>query len=267
MQEKFGERLELWRSVQGLGKRPRTAKFHEEIAAIIRQNLPDIDVRSACLDDQALSELAQNVGHYCPSRFNCVVSAVRYVTKNPKALRYRKLRFKNFHPPTQEEFSNLLAECDRAPKSQCGLIVRLLSLTGLRINEARQLRWKDVKADRLELPATITKNGLPRTVPFLPGTKELLTRLRCHAIGDLVLAVPSMRTALRKACNRAGVPQMSNHSFRHIFATRSLEAGVDCATVSRWLGHSDGGALLSRIYFHLATAHSMAMASKVVIAI
>jgi len=30
---------------------------------------------------------------------------------------------------------------------------------------------------------------------------------------------------------------------RHLFATRCIESGVDIPTVSRWLGHKDGGAL------------------------
>lgn len=265
--ESFCSRLSRWQSLMSLGKKEGTAQFHREIVAVIRANLPDIDQISAKMGEQKLSEFALRVSHYCPSRWNCIVSAIRYVTENPKALRYRKLHFKEFTPPTPEEFAALLSECDKAPKSLCGLTVRLLALTGLRINEARQLRWKDVKAERLDLPANITKNGLPRSIPFLPGAKEVLLRLREHATSEFVLTIPSMRTALKKACIRAGLPQMSYHSFRHYFATKCLEAGVDAATVARWLGHQCGGALLSKMYFHLSTSHSVNMASRVQIQI
>ena len=50
---------------------------------------------------------------------------------------------------------------------------------------------------------------------------------------------------------------------RHLFATRCIEAGVDIPTVSRWLGHRDGGALAMKTYGHLRDEHSVNMARKV----
>jgi len=50
---------------------------------------------------------------------------------------------------------------------------------------------------------------------------------------------------------------------RHLFATRCIESAVDIPTVSRWLGHKDGGALAMRTYGHLRDEHSQAMAAKV----
>jgi integrase len=50
---------------------------------------------------------------------------------------------------------------------------------------------------------------------------------------------------------------------RHLFATRCIESGVDIPTVSRWLGHKDGGALAMKTYGHLRDEHSQAMAAKV----
>jgi hypothetical protein len=38
---------------------------------------------------------------------------------------------------------------------------------------------------------------------------------------------------------------------------------VDIPTVSRWLGHKDGGALAMKVYGHLRDQHSSAMAQKV----
>jgi hypothetical protein len=38
---------------------------------------------------------------------------------------------------------------------------------------------------------------------------------------------------------------------------------VDIPTVSRWLGHKDGGALAMKVYGHLRDSHSTAMAQKV----
>jgi hypothetical protein len=38
---------------------------------------------------------------------------------------------------------------------------------------------------------------------------------------------------------------------------------VDIPTVSRWLGHKDGGALAMKVYGHLRDSHSVNMAQKV----
>jgi hypothetical protein len=50
---------------------------------------------------------------------------------------------------------------------------------------------------------------------------------------------------------------------RHLFATRCIESGVDIPTVSRWLGHKDGGALAMKVYGHLRNQHSASMAKLV----
>jgi integrase len=50
---------------------------------------------------------------------------------------------------------------------------------------------------------------------------------------------------------------------RHLSATRGIEAGVDIPTVSRWLGHNNGGALAKKAYGHLRDNHSAEMEIKV----
>jgi len=57
--------------------------------------------------------------------------------------------------------------------------------------------------------------------------------------------------------------RITHHDLRHLFATRCIESGVDIPTVSRWLGHKDGGALAMRTYGHLRDEHSQMMAAKV----
>jgi hypothetical protein len=58
-------------------------------------------------------------------------------------------------------------------------------------------------------------------------------------------------------------PKFTHHDFRHFFATTCIESGVDIPTVSRWLGHKDGGALAMKRYGHLRQEHSLAMIKKV----
>ena len=121
--------------------------------------------------------------------------------------------------------------------------------------------------DRIEVPGASAKNGQGRSVPMIPGALEVLARLRAVApVLDQwshVLPQPHFRRGIEKACWRAGLPRLSYHCFRHLFATRCIESGVDVPTVARWLGHRDGGALLGRMYFHLLDEHSRQMAERV----
>ena len=71
------------------------------------------------------------------------------------------------------------------------------------------------------------------------------------------------RGALARACAKLGIPGITHHDLRHLFATRCIESGVDIPTVSRWLGHKDGGALAMKVYGHLRNQHSQEMAKKV----
>jgi len=59
------------------------------------------------------------------------------------------------------------------------------------------------------------------------------------------------------------IQRITHHDLRHLFATRCIESGVDTPTVSRWLGHSDSGALAMKTYDHLCCEHSAAMARRV----
>ena len=54
-----------------------------------------------------------------------------------------------------------------------------------------------------------------------------------------------------------------HHDLRHLFASTCIEAGVDIPTVSRWLGHKDGGGLAMKVYGHLRREHSAAQAQRV----
>jgi len=210
--------------------------------------------------DQAVQDFAAKVSHFCPSRWNAIVTVLRFVTPHAQLLKRRKLRFREFNPPSASQFAALLAQLH----GNAGLVVRFLTLTGLRFGEAKKLRWENVHEDRIEVPAVIAKSGKARSVPFVKGLAEVLGLLRTlPGSNGHVLTRPNVRKALAKACQRAGVEFMSYHCFRHLFATRCIESGVDMPTVARWLGHQDGGALLSKMYFHLLDDHSRPMAARV----
>lgn len=261
--------MSQWLVIHTLGRRPRTQQFNKEIVEIICREWPGwINGPVSKITLETLTEFAKRVSHYCSSRWNAIVSALHFITPAARVLKRRPVGSKERSLLSQLEFSRLVDELDKRPQSHGGLVIRFLAHTGLRINEARQLRWDhvDIDAECFRVPGAITKNGKPRVIPFVPGLEATLTRLRAvDAAAELVLPQAECQTSLRRACREVDLPRLSHHDFRHLFATRCIQSGVDLPTVARWLGHLDGGALLAKTYFHLVDSHSRAMAAKVVV--
>lgn len=264
----LADALNTWAALQGIGKKPSTREYHREIVGIVLNRWPGpcADVRS--VPESTLTEFVLSISeHYSPSRYNGILSAIHGVFPDSrKKFKRQRVPAKERHLLTPLEFAQLLDLLDVAPRSHGGLVIRFLAQTGMRIGEARGLTWSNVHADRIIVPGAISKNGRQRSIPFMDGIRDTLTALRRVSDGHHVLPQAEVQTSLRSACERLGLPQLSHHDFRHLFATRCITSGVDIPTVARWLGHLDGGALLSRLYFHLVEEHSFRMAAKVQIA-
>ena len=104
---------------------------------------------------------------------------------------------------------------------------------------------------------------------MIPDMQRLLERIQGEHPKKEFLAAPVMRVhecqgAIDSACKALGITRFTHHDLRHLFATRCIESGVDIPTVSRWLGHKDGGALAMKTYGHLRDQHSTNMAQKVI---
>ena len=78
-----------------------------------------------------------------------------------------------------------------------------------------------------------------------------------------VMPVFERQKSIDPAAKRAAVKRITHKDLRHLFAPRRIESGLDIPTVSRWLGHQDGGALCMKTYGHLRDEHSANQAKKV----
>jgi integrase len=200
--------------------------------------------------------------------------------KNP-AYKIKRLGIQNEVPtlPSQEQFTQLIEaiECTGAGQAQnCADLVRFLAFSGQRIGVVRQTTWADVHLNETEKSGYISfrKNKrqkgknviITNNVPIIPDMAALLLRLKAAkpTLQSTICAVGECEKSLTNACKKLGIARITHHDLRHLFATRCIESGVDIPTVSRWLGHSDGGALAMRVYGHLRTEHSATMAQKVV---
>jgi integrase len=226
------------------------------------------------------------VKEYSATVYNNTVGTLRQILNvaveegsrygNP-AMKIKKARVrpKELNLPSQEQFVRFVKTieegggwCSRA----CAEFVRFLAFGGFRKSEAAQITWGDcdmkkeefrVRGDQL----TGTKNWEFRNVPMIPEAVDLLKRLRSVRPTEpdtaAVMEVKECQKAMDRAAAKVGMARITHHDLRHLFATRCIESGVDIPTVSRWLGHKDGGALAMRVYGHLRDHHSTEMAKKV----
>ncbi len=150
-------------------------------------------------------------------------------------------------------------------------LVELLAYSGMRLNEARALRWRDVNFSTGLFIVTGgeygTKNYEHRTVPLFAAMRALLERIKRERAGvtrdDLVIRTATARQCLETACLKLELPNFHHHSLRHYFASCAVESGADIPTIAGWLGHKDGGALLMKRYSHLRQSHSIEQARRV----
>ena len=147
-----------------------------------------------------------------------------------------------------------------------------MAFTGCRVGEAPEIAWRDVDFDAGEIVVrgdanTGTKNWELRRVPIISDARALFERMRGErpdeSLDAKVFRVRECQKALDRACQKVGADRITHHDLRHLFATCCIESGVDIPTVSRWLGHKDGGALAMKTYGHLRREHSIAQARRV----
>jgi integrase len=221
-----------------------------------------------------------------PTRYNNTLAGLRHVLevakeegiiyRNPAEILERvSVRGKQLTLPSGDQFLQIVDAVERAGawcSRDCADFVRGLAFTGVRKSEANALEWRDVDFNAGEIvvrgdPETATKNWTIRRVPLIPEARALFERMRSERAGESletrVFRVRECQKALDRACNTVGADRITHHDLRHLFATRCIESAVDIPTVSRWLGHKDGGALAMKTYGHLRREHSIAQAQKV----
>jgi integrase len=208
--------------------------------------------------------------------FEYAIAQGLLLTNPAKRIKRRRIVNRPIEIPTREQFQKLMAairHSDGRPGSQekareGGDLVELMAYSGCRLEEARALRWEDVDFEKGLIRVTGgehgTKNHEVRLVPMTEALRGLLQRMRKQSKGNgFLVTIKSARKCLETASRRLEIPRFTHHDFRHFFATTCIESGVDIPTVSKWLGHRDGGALAMKVYGHLRQDHSLAMIKRV----
>lgn len=287
---RFGDALAIFRNrlKNDASHKPRTKEFREERIAALLNSWPgveNIDVRKISKQD-CLSWAAGYAAKRSPQSVNTCASTLRMILElsveagtlydNPaRFIKKLRVRQKELRLPDHDQFPEMLKtieQVNRRFSKDCANMVRFLTFGGFRKGEAAMITWADCDFLKKEIvvrgdPQTGTKNWTIRRVPMIPDMLELLMRLRKERADEPgnqnVMPVRECQGALNSACEKLGIARITHHDLRHLFATRCIESGVDIPTVSRWLGHKDGGALAMKVYGHLRDQHSVAMAQKV----
>jgi integrase len=175
--------------------------------------------------------------------------------------------------PTQDQFRALIQALRQAPQavaSGSADMVEFLAYSGMRVGEAREVRYRDVNFDLGTILVTGgelgTKNHEERSIPLFPNLRNLVERIKavrrsCDS-NSRIFDIISPRGAMILACKKAGLPNFTVHSLRHFFASNAIENGINFKVISDWLGHSDGGILVAKTYGHLRAEYSASMAER-----
>ena len=268
--------------------KPATRAYHEQRITAMLKSWPGLEqkeIRSVtktdCLDWAARfgADISANAFNHTIGIFrNLLEIGVEMGSRYDNPARFIKrltVRAKRLTLPEPEQFEAFVKEIETSGSRHsqgCADLVRFLAFGGFRKSEAANIAWADCDFEKKEIivrgdPETGTKNWTIRRVPMIPDMLQLLQRLRDEHKNlqpvESVMQVRECQKAMNRAAEIVKMPRITHHDLRHLFATLCIESGVDIPTVSRWLGHKDGGALAMKVYGHLRDQHSVAMAQRV----
>lgn len=178
---------------------------------------------------------------------------------------------------TEEQVEQFLFYLERKQVSlRNKLIGYLLLYTGVRVSELVQVKLQDID----ELMSTIQVVGKRQKLREIPLRNEVLTCIKAYLKEErnqhphrespyLLLSqrAPKMhRDAVRSWLKQVGETvgfHLHPHLFRHTFATRLLNKGVDLVTVSHLCGHTSVN-MTMKFYIHISQKQKKQAIYKVI---
>ena len=211
--------------------------------------------------------------------FDYAKDTLGVIKDNPaERLAKKKVKKAQITPPTKEQFAGIVAYLDVSKKKRkgdlsrhVGMFVRFLAYTGMRLEEARCVRWKDVDFIKGTLRVTGgelgNKNHSERTIPLFDPVRKLLEKFPVdqRKANDLIFNLTTAREVLISASETIGLQEgehFTHHDMRHFFCTNAIEQNIPDHVIAAWLGHTDGGVLVKTTYGHLRKSYSDAEALK-----
>jgi len=160
-----------------------------------------------------------------------------------------------------EEIEKIIEAADRIEKEarrgallqkHAKRIILLLFYTGMRLGEVLNLKWENIRDDKIILKRTETKQKKEKVIPITDGIREVLDSLAGENRRDGYV-IPLRRkggeikagyadSLIRKIRKYAGIPDFIFHNIRHtastIMVSEAIGKGVGLADIMKVLGHS-----------------------------
>ncbi|CAL4869982.1 Tyrosine recombinase XerC (plasmid) [Asticcacaulis sp. MM231] len=187
-----------------------------------------------------------------------------HVKKYPERKRARFLSVEEY-----KALGQALHEAEHGQTETASAInaIRLLMLTGCRLNEIMTLRWDDVYLADYELRLPDSKTGA-KTVHIGQSVVDILVKIERINSNPYVITGKNERRPLtdlqhpwRRIRAAAGLPDVRIHDLRHSFASGALALGEGLPMIGKLLGHSQ--VQTTARYAHLANAPIKVAASRI----
>lgn len=202
------------------------------------------------ISDGRKRQLAKSTMHLFQLKMNTMLNqAVRdgVIKCNPYHLLSRDERIKKPSDRrdflTREELHRLMEVKTQSTTTKMAFI--FCCFTGLRYSDLKQLKWGNIEKSPSGMVIRIEamkKTEKPVTVPLGTNAMAWLPERGDKTQDDLVFDIGTCggcNAALKTMAKRAGISKrVSFHTSRHSFATLTLAATNDIATVSQLLGHT-----------------------------
>lgn len=136
------------------------------------------------------------------------------------------------------------------------LLIASLYYSGMRLDEARNLKWEDIDRERKTIHLKVTKGSRDRILFLHPELERMILLFGSKSSGLVfsssqgIYNARSIEQAVKNAARKAGIRKhVTPHTLRHSFATHLLEGGADLRVVQALLGHKS--LATTQIYTHL----------------
>lgn len=138
------------------------------------------------------------------------------------------------------------------------LVLQFLYYAGMRLDEVRNLHWRDVDVKRGTIHIKIAKGGRHRIVFLHALLRDSLAQYGVDEEGLIFISSQrrmynkrTIQKIVKNVALKAEIKKtVTPHTLRHSFATHLLEAGADIRHIQKLLGHKD--LRTTQIYTHVA---------------
>jgi len=140
-------------------------------------------------------------------------------------------------------------------------VILLLLYTAMRLGEAINLKWENVKGDKITLYSTETKQKREKVIPITKGIQAVLDRFEAERINEYVVPLVLSekgrkdvytRDVINAIREKSGISDFDFHTLRHtaitILVSRTLGKGVGLKDIMLITGHSRMETILGYIH-------------------